>query len=270
VKEHRNFPSIDRLSVITATILLAYALTVFIKFPTQTINLQLPGFLLTFEVDFITIVSIIVAILAGAGSDWLIGDHPSLGSEPRAQHWILPAFTALVLGIPLDSLRVSPAWWMVFGLGGLLLVGVLISEYISVDPSDIRQSIAVVSLTAVSLALLLVLLITVRGAGLRLYLVIAAVFPTIALVTMKALHLRLGSGWHLPWVIGITLVFTQITTGLYYLPLKPLQFGLVLLGVAYGLISLAGNIEEQHTPRSLWIEPVIMFLLITFLAFLPF
>ncbi|KAF0108189.1 MAG: hypothetical protein FD147_2363 [Chloroflexi bacterium] len=258
-------PNIDRLSVVTAMILLAYALTAFINFPTQLLNIQLPGFLFTVRINFITFISLVVTVLAAAGSDWLISDHPHYGDENRVQHWLLPAFTALVIGVPLDALRVSPSWWAVFGLGGLLLVGVFISEYIAVDQSDIRYAIARVSLSAVSLALLLVLLIAVRGAGLRLYLVLAAVIPAIGLVSAKTLHLRLG-GWNIAWAIGIALVIVQITAGFFYLPLKPLQFGLVLLGITYGLISLAGNIEEKRAPQTMWIEPLIVFSIFSFIA----
>ena len=173
-------------------ILLAYALTAFINFPARSLNIQLPGFLLTLRINFITIISVVVAFLAAAGSDWLIAAHPSVGQARRFHHWLIPAFTALVIGVPLNSLQVSPSWWVVFALGGLLLVGVFIAEYISVDPSDVRFPIARVSLTAMSFALFLVLLIAVRGAGLRLYAVLGAILPATAVVTAKALHLRLG------------------------------------------------------------------------------
>jgi hypothetical protein len=257
VKEHEFLPNIDHLSVITATVLLAYALTAYFHFPTRTLDLQLPGFLLTMNINFMTVISIVVAILAAAGSDWLISAHPSIGEARRFHHWLIPAFTALVISVPLNSLQVSPSWWMVFALGGLLLTGVLIVEYISVDPADLRFPIARVSLSAMSFALFLVLLIAVRGAGLRLYVVLAAILPASAVVIAKTLHLRLG-GWNLAWIGGITLVVLQVATGLFYLPLKPIQFGLILIGVTYGLINLAGSIEEKRSNSVIWIEPLLL------------
>lgn len=267
VKERENLPNIDHLSVITATILLAYALTAFINFPTRSIDVQLPGFLLTFEINFMTIISIVVGILAATGSDWLIGAHPNIGQARRFHHWLIPAFTALVISVPLNSIQVSPSWWVVFTLGGLLLTGVLIVEYISVDPTDLRFPIARVSLSAMSFALLLVLLIAVRGSGLRLYVVLAAILPALAVVSAKTLHLRLG-GWSLAWTGGISLAVLQVATGLFYLPLKPLQFGLILTGITYGLISLAGNIEEKRPVNTLWIEPTILLIVFIFIAIL--
>jgi len=264
VKEREYLPNIDHLSVITATILLAYALTAFIQFPTRSLDIQLPGFLLTLKINFMTIVSIVVAVLAAAGSDWLIGLHPGIGDSKRFHHWLIPAFTALVIGVPLNSMQVSPSWWVVFTLGGLLLTGVLIAEYISVDLADLRYPIARVSLSAMSFALFLVLLIAVRGAGLRLYVILAAILPAAAVVSAKTLHLRLG-GWQLAWMGGISLVVVQIATGLFYLPFKPLQFGLILIGITYGLINLAGSIEEKRPANVIWIEPIL--LMIVFSAF---
>lgn len=267
MKERENLPNIDHLSVITATILLAYALTAFINFPTRSLDLQLPGFLLTLKINFMTIISIVVAILAAVGSDWLIGAHPSIGEARRFHHWLIPAFTALVISVPLNSLQVSPSWWVVFALGGLLLTGVFIAEYISVDPTDMRFPIARVSLSAMSIALLLVLMIAVRGGGLRLYVVLAAILPALAVVSAKMLHLRLG-GWSLAWTVGISLAVLQVATGLFYLPLKPLQFGLILTGITYALVTLAGSIEEKRPVNALWFEPLLIMTTFSLIAIL--
>jgi hypothetical protein len=267
VKEHEYLPSIDHLSVITATILLAYALTAFIHFPTRSLDLQLPGFLLTIDINFMTIVSVTAAVLAAAGADWLISGHPGIGSARRFHHWLIPAFTALVISVPLNSIQVSPSWWAVFALGGLLLTGVMIAEYISVDPADLRFPIARVSLSAMSFALFMVLLVAVRGSGLRLYTVLAAILPAAAVVSAKTLHLRLG-GWNLAWVGGISLVVAQLATGFFYLPFKPLQFGLILIGITYGLSNLAGSIEEKRPTNLIWIEPILLMIVFSLIAIL--
>jgi len=266
VNEKVRLPNIDHISIITAVILLAYALTAFVRFPTRSLDLQLPGFLLTINFNFMTIISVVAAVLAAIGSDWLTSAHPELGRARRFHHWLIPAFTALVISVPLNNLQVSPSWWAVLAMGGLLLTGVLIAEFISVDPLDLRFPIARVSLSAMSYALFLVLLIAVRGSGLRLYSVLLAILPTVAVVTAKTLHLRLG-GWQLAWTGGVSLVVVQLATGLFYLPLKPLQFGLILLGITYGLNNLAGSIEEKRSAPMLWIEPVILTVLFFLLAF---
>jgi hypothetical protein len=268
VNEHRNLPNVDRFSVVVAMILIAYSLTAVITLPMQTINIQLPGFLLAMDVNFLTIVSVLVALLAAIGCDWLISDHPFFDPKTRWQHWFIPALTAFIIGVPLGVMQVSPAWWWVFGLGGVLLAGVLLSEYISVDPGDNRSALASLSLSSVSLALFLTLTISLRGSGFRLYIVLAAIAPATFLVTARSLQLRIGGTIKTAWAAGITLVMIQLATGFYYLPLKPIQFGLLLMGCLFALITLTGNIMENRSPQGIWIEPLLVVFLFSFSAIL--
>ncbi len=258
MNEHRHNPDLDRLSVVSALILLAYASTVIISFPTRTFDLQLPGFLLVVNINFITVVSIVVAILAAAGTDWLIAGHPHQADTVRWHHWLVPSLTSVAIGIPLGTIEVGAAWWIVFGLGALLLIGVFVAEYISVDPLDIRYSFAVMGLSAVSYALFLILVLTITSAGFRLYTLLAGVIPMVFLISVRTLYLRLRGNWRLAWAGGITLIVAQITAALFYLPLRPLQFSLILLSFLYALIAIAFAIEDKHPKETMWIEPAIM------------
>lgn len=268
MEKHYHLPSLNRLSTVVAFILLAYATTAFVTIPVQSLEIQLPGFLLEIKVSFITVVAVIGAVLAGAGSDWLISSHSHLAKQLRWHHWIVPAFTAMAIGVPLATVPVSPSWWIIFGLGGGLLIGVLVSEYIVVDPEDTRYAFATIALTAVSFALFLILLIAITGAELRLYSLLAAIFPTVFLITIRTLFLRLRGHWKAGWAIGIALVVSQLAAGLFYLPIVPIQFSLVILGISYGLIVLVSNIEEKRQIQQAWIEPVIMMLLFSVLGFM--
>ncbi len=265
-REH--LPSADRLSIVTATILLAYALSPYIQTPREALNLQLPGFLLQLPLNLNTLIAFIAAALAAAGTDWLISSHPLIGTQRAAPHLFIPALTAMVIGVPLSSLQMGFYWWAVFALGGLLLVLVMVAEYITVDINDHRHAIASVALTSVSFALYLILVIATHGAGLRLYLILAAIIPTIGLVVLRTLNLRLNGKWSVPWAMGIALVIGQLGLGLFYLPLKPLSYGLILTGSAYALTSIAGSIEEKKTWSGLWLEPAVMFTAMAFLAWL--
>lgn len=268
MKEHRHVPDLDRLSVVIALILLAYATTSFVTFPTKTLNLQLPGFLIEVNVNFTTLVAVVVAILAAAGSDWIINGHPHLQDEIRWHHWIVPAFTAIAIGIPLGTLPVSSAWWIIFALGGVLMVGVLTAEYISVDANDARYAFAVMALNAVSLALFLVITTAISGGGYRLYILLIAVFPAAFLISARTMHLRLVTAWNIPWAFAIALIVTQVAAALFYLPLRSIQFGMITLGVLYGLITVASNIEEKYPRRTVWIEPAVMTVVFCLIGFL--
>jgi len=268
MEAHEHLPDTQRLSVITATIFLAYALIPFVKIPGQQLSLQLPGFLFQVELNFGTIVSVLVALLAAAGTDWLIQSHPSAAGTARLPNWLLPALTAWVIGVPLTTLEIGIQWWAVFALGGVLFILVLVAEYIVVDPEDARHAPAGVGLIAVSFALYLVLTISIRAASLRLYAVLFAITPTVFLVTLRTLYLRCGSRWFYGWAAGITLVMGQVAVGLHYLPLSPLKFGLILVGLTYALISLASGIEDQRGGKMIWLEPVVMLVIFWGIALL--
>jgi hypothetical protein len=266
MEEHQHLPDANRLSVLTATILLAYALTPFIKFPENQFLLTLPGVVFPFQFTFGSLVAILVALLAAFGTDWLLRGHPHLGSQKTFLHSLLPAMTAWVIGVPISSIAIGFEWWVVFALGGVMLVVVFLAEYIVVDFSDSRHALAAIGLTAVSYALYLILAIAIRRSSFRLYLLLPALVIPIALVCYRTLFLRLGGRRCLSWSLGIALVIGQISMALHYWPLSPLAFGLILLGPAYALTSIAGAVEEHRSWHTLWIEPLIMLTILWGLA----
>lgn len=220
-------------------ILLAYALLPFIQTPAREISFPLFGILIEFNANLTVLIAFLAAGLAVSGTDWLLHDHPGRSSQPIYPHFLLPALTAAVIGVPLALLKISIQWWVVFGLGTLLLLAVLVAEYVSVDSRDTRHAIAQMVLNGVSFGLLLTLAISIRAAGLRLYLLLFALTPLCALLCLRLFHLRLQGSWNWEWAAAITIIITQAAIGFYYLPLSPARFGLILLGIAYGLIELA-------------------------------
>ncbi len=254
-----HLPDTNRLSVLAATVLLAYAVTPFIQLPERSFQVQLPGIFLVFSIHFATLTSILAAALAGFGADWLVRSHPHFaGHAGDSRHWILPALTAWVIGEPLNRLEVGLEWWGLFALGGVMLVTVYVAEYIIIDPTDARYAPAAVALTAVAFALFLILAIAIRAAGPRLYVILPALVVAIFLVALRTLYLRLGGRWPWKWPVVIAMIIGQLVIGLHYWPVSPLQFGLVLLGAAYALTSVAGGLEEGRSGRGLWLEPVVM------------
>jgi hypothetical protein len=266
VEEHQHLPDANRLSVLAATILLTYALTPFLNIPESNLEINLPGVVFYFNLNIATIISLLVAALAAVGSDWIVRDHPGLGKQNTMQHWLMPALTAWVIGVPLSTLKAGPQWWAVFAFGGLLLILVFVAEYIVVDLSDIRHAPATVGLTGLSFALYLILAIAVRSAGLRLYLLLPALVIPLALVCLRTLYLRLGGRWCIKWAVGIAVIIGQIALGLHYWPVSPLTFGLILLGPSYAITSIAGSVEEGHSWHTFWIEPLIMLIVLWGLA----
>src|SRR4030043_2391524 len=164
----QNLPNIDLLSILAAMIVLAYTLVRFIALPSWEISRQLPGLYIEINVNVSMITTLLVACMTAAGVNWLMLGHPALQKKMALQHAILPALTALVIGIPLSRVPVGIGWWVGLISGTFILVLVIVAEYIAVDLGDIRLPFANAALSAVSFALFLVLAGALRAAGLRL------------------------------------------------------------------------------------------------------
>lgn len=253
-------PQADRLSILSASILLAYASLRFINIPSTRVELQLPGFLFSYEIGIRTVVTLIVAGLTATGADLMLRDHPGMKNKRKIEHWLLPALTAWVIGVPLYQLPLGVQWLASFVLGGVILMLVLVAEYIAVDPDDVNQPIASAGLTAVSFALFLLLIITLRIAGVRLFQLLPAITIATALIGLRTLHLRLHGQWVFLPVAGITLIVVQIATALHYWPISPISYGLAVLGPAYALTILIGAIAEEKPTSRAFIEPGIILL----------
>lgn len=258
----QNLPDPNRLSVVAATILLAYALASFVNLPKRDFGIQLPGLYLTLELNVHTVVAFLVAALTASGADWLLRDHPMLKKRSTFQHWLVPAFTALVIGVPLSRFTFGIEWFISYIIGGSLLMLVLVAEYIVVDPGDVRHALATASLTAVSFALFLVLAIALSSTGIRLFLVLPTLSLACGLISLRTLHLRLPEKWAFFQAIVLALVIAQFTAALHYWPLSPITYGLILLGPAYALTSLVGNLAEGESIQQALIEPSLVLIIV--------
>jgi hypothetical protein len=265
-----HLPKSERLSVITAGILVCYASLPLVQVPAREASFLLFGIVIALRFNFFNVISVITAIMAASGMEWLLFDHPSREGQNSLPHLILPALTAAAIGYPLGLIESGAAWWVILALGSILVVLVLVSEYISLEPRDIRYPLAMMVLSGTSYSLLLILTIAVRSADLRLYQMLLLLPPIYAFFSLRILNFRLGGRWRFEWTGVITLVITQVLIALFYWPLSPVRFGLLLLGPAYALIGIAAALEENPDLKKIFIEPIIMMGVLWVLAiFIP-
>lgn len=260
--EKRYLPDPARVSILTATILLAFALTRLISAPPYALTIPLAGVYVTLSFNLNTLIVLLAAGLTAAGVDWLLRTHPSLEKGETREHWLLPTLTVLAIGVALYTLPPTLIWWLGFGLGAAILLVVLFAEFVAVDSNDARYPFATAILTILAFVIFLILAVALKASNVRLFLVAPALFLGGGLVALRTLHLRLNERWELTLAFGIALVTAQIGAALYYLPLTPVRFGLGLLGPVYALTSLAVNLADGNPPRQAIIEPAIMFLLL--------
>ncbi|HSB66098.1 MAG TPA: hypothetical protein VLD65_05935 [Anaerolineales bacterium] len=257
----RNLPNIDHLSVVAAMIVLAYTLERFIDLPAWQIAQQLPGLYIELNIDVNLITTLLVAGMTAAGAEWLMREHPAAQEKNTIVHSILPALTALVIGIPLSSVPVGLGWWLGLISGAIILVLVLTAEYIALDSKDVRLPIASAALSAVSFALFLVLAGALRSAGIRLLFNTPILFIAAWLVSLRVTNLRLHGEWTIYESAIIALIVGQITAAFNYWPMTPISFGLALLGPSYALISLFCSLIEGKNYRQFILEPMLSLLI---------
>jgi hypothetical protein len=255
--ESKNFPSLDRISVLAAAILLVFTLAGFINIPQREINLQLPGVFLNFQIDTQVVVALLVAGLTATGADWLIKTHPKFDGGLSIQHWFLPALTAWTIGTVLFQQPFGILRWAVFGIGSATLILVLIAEYMVVDPGDTQHIPALIWIISISYALFLILTITIRANEARLFFSIPTITVAFILASLRTSYLRLQT-WAFRPILIIALVIGQISSALHYLPVGPVTFGLILLGPAFALNSFVGGLVDKRPLRQVVIEPIVV------------
>ena len=248
----------DRLGVLTATVLLTYALTRIIRSPELQLSLQLPGFYFAFPLTLGTVMTLLAAGLTATGMDWLLRSHPALREKPSVEHWMLPTLTTFVVGAPLSIIEDARVWWLAFMIGAVVLVLVFLAEYVVVDPSAPNYALARAGLTALSYALFLILATAMQLGGVRLFLLIPALFVSAALIALRILHLDGADRWDFPWAAGIGLICAQLGAGLHYWPITALQWGLAVTGPLYALTLLCSGLTEGNPIRQARLGPILV------------
>jgi hypothetical protein len=264
----RNLPDRERLSAVMALILLAYAAARFIELPGQTLAVDLAGIYLPLLINVNTLVAVLVSALTAAGVDWLLRGEPSLAGRTAKRHWLLPAMTAWILSITLANIDLGPQWFLAFAGSGFLLLAILLAEYSSAIKENRFNSIATQALSALTFGLFLILAITIRGLGLRLYLA----FPAIALGSfLAATRFQLlleNTDWRPMQMAAIAFIVAQIAAALHYLPISALGYGLMLLGLLYGLSHYFAAVHLGQEPRKAARDPMIVLAIFWLLAVL--
>ncbi|MCP4142495.1 MAG: hypothetical protein GY755_19830 [Chloroflexi bacterium] len=255
---NRHIPDTNRISVLTATVLLAFALIRLLPDAVYTIAFQAFIWVIRFDVDLRLVVIVLASGLTATGVDWLLKSHPMMEGKSTLEHWLVPMLTALVLGMPLYLLPDGALWWVGFGFGGVLLVLVFWAEYVVVSPGDTNYPAAMLVLTVVSFSLYLILAIALRYADIRLFMLLPALFLATLFASSRALYLRLGGEWKIAWAMGIALVGIQLAAGLHYWDLSPVRYGIFLLAPLYALTNLAAALLDGVPLRRALVEPLVM------------
>lgn len=257
----RHTPDRDRLSVVTAVILLAYALARVVQLPSRTLSATLFGSSLGIELNGSVIILLIVAALISTGSDTLIRSHPRArgGAVRTATHWIVPGCTALGLGLLLDLAPVGPVWWLGLGVSALFLVVVLVAEFTVVDHDDLSYGLAAAGLVALSYIVALALFGWMRYTGTRAALSATGAGALAALLSLRLLMLSGASARRSSiYAAVVGLVCGQAMWALNYWRTTPIGAGLMLLVVFY----VVQGVAQQHLTNGITRRTVIEYAIV--------
>lgn len=244
--------------MLTAVILLAYALTRLVEVPGRALATNLLGSALGIELNGPVLMMILVAALISTGSDTLIRSHPSLAAKPGYRtviHWIVPGAAALGLGAILNRAPDGPLWWLGLGLSAAVLVAVLIAEYTVVDPTDPAWHSAALGLTALAYGLALALFALLHSLSAR-----ALISATASGLVAAALALRLFAlnaaplGRAALYAALVGLITAEATWAVNYWRIGSDGAGLLAMIPFYASAGIAQQLLAGRLGRRIWIE----------------
>ena len=222
-------PDRDRLSILTALILLAYGLTRVVSLPSLISEFSLFGLLLRFELNTQFVMLSLTAVLAVSGVDWLLDSHSEIDeSDIIYEHWIIPALAAVVFGVLLIRIPDGPSLWLGLVLSAGLLAGVLLAEFFAASGTDPRRDAATIGLRILGYLLLVQVIFSTRATGMRAAFAIPVIFVTVSAVSWRILRLSDLGQKSIYYGLIVGWVAAQIALGLHYWPIKPLQAGMLL------------------------------------------
>lgn len=232
-------PDLDRLSSLSALILLTYGVVRIARLPTFEAEINLAGLIIPIVINTRLVMLGLAAALATLGAGWLVRSHPRLedGRLPYVQ-LVLPALAALGLGGLLTGIATGPAFWLGLPLGAAVLMLTFTAEYYAADPNDPRFGAWALVLHVLAYLLLLETFFAVRGSALRALFTVPVVFMTSAAVGWRLLSLQFDQRAKQRYALVSGWIAAQLAWALHYLPIEPLQGAIILTLVNYGTLTL--------------------------------
>ncbi len=239
----------DRLSALTALVILIYALLRIVDLPELALETSLFGLMISIDFNTPLVLLTLSAALTAAGADWIVRGHPLADDATRtAEHWIVPGLASLGIGAILSQLPTGPSLWIGLPLAVLLLIAVLVAEFIVFDTSDPRYDYARVGLRTLAYLLLVGALFAIHAVNLRaFYLVpltfLASVAVSWRLQRLEAIHPKRS----LVYALVTGTLGAQAAWAFHYWPLSPLKASLVLALWVYLAHGWARSLEQRDT-----------------------
>jgi hypothetical protein len=249
-------PDRDRLSALTALVILIYALLRIVDLPEINLQTTILGLLISMNFNMPLVLLSLSAALTAAGADWIVRGHPNAMQGTRtAEHWIVPGLASLGIGAILSQLPTGATLWVGLPLAALLLIAVLIGEFIVFDPNDPRYDFARVGLRTLAYLLLVGTIFAIHAVNLRAFYLVPLTFVASVAVSWRLQRLEaIQPKRSLLYALMTGVLGAQAAWAFHYWPLSPLKVSLILALWVYLTHGWARSLEKQETGLGTIIE----------------
>jgi hypothetical protein len=159
---------------------------------------------------------------------------------------VLPALATAAAGIVLTGLEEGTALWLGLPVAAALLLGVLVAEFIVVDPGDPRAEAASFGLRGLAVAFLAISMAGILGTEARAVFAVPSVFLAGAAVAWRSLRLEGRAERAGLYAVLVGAVVSEAAWALHYWPVQPLQAALILVLAGYFAL---GAVEAHASGR---------------------
>lgn len=228
------------MSALAALVLLAITLVRIVSLPELEAQAQAFGLIVRVSLSTGSVLIVLASAVTITGADWMVRSHPLLkGIGRRLDHLVLPGLSTLAVGVVLTGIPEGPGLWLGLPAAAALLIGVLVAEFIVVDPQDPRAEAASMGLQALGMASLAISLTGILGHGTRAIFAVPASLIAGTAIAWRALRLRGAEGRVLLYAVFVGSVISELAWALHYWPVKPLQGAIFLALAGYAALGAA-------------------------------
>ena len=269
-----NSNYLDRISIAVWAVTLTLAASTRLRLPGQGAVLVAGDTSLVLPVAASSLIPLLLALLAGTGTHAVVRSHP-LAQRGMVRFtmrfWALPVAVTLIAAFSLPRAPSVLYWAAGLLVFAVVLAGVLVALYFSLDPAatGYRRARAVLNLICYAIAFLLFLLIPASWGALGRSATTGAVTLLLALELLRGTRARLG--WVSLYALVVGAIVAQVAWVLPMTGLSTLSTSLLLLLLFYLLVGMAWQTLLGRLTRRVVLEfgAVALTGLVLILAFAP-
>jgi hypothetical protein len=257
--DHRGVDYRDRISIATWVVVFGLGVSLLLEIPTTQVTLRALGSPVTLSLSAGTVMALLLAIAAAAGTESIVRLHPQFPRRLRSAtwaYWALPMAIASITVVLLGQVPTRLLQVIVMLLAGGLLAVAFYSLYATVEPGQpgFRRARFVLDALSYGAALLLFLFVyQTRTRSLLSGTLVSLTAMLLAIEILRTSTPRTSQVLIYGAVVGLLL--GQITWALNYWPLLPgLTGGLLLLLSFYLAVGIAQQGLQGRLTRRVLVE----------------